>query len=130
MKMLRILQSAMLALVLAMSLGVVATTAPADAAKLPKREITLERTQKNWRAFQLRGEVQNWRNKRVIIQKKACPKCKWKKVRTVKANKNSVFRTRILAPKRPGKKWRWRVVVRKHGKFARTRSLPIVLWLR
>lgn len=130
MKMFRLLLSATLACALALSLGVVASTAPADAAKLPKREIKLERTQKTWRAFQLKGQVENWRNKRVIVQRKTCPKCKWKKVRTVKTNKKARFRTRILAPKRPGKKWRWRVVVRKAGKYARTRSLPIVLWLR
>lgn len=130
MKFFRLLQSAVLAALLGLALGVTAPAQATDAAadSRPQRVIEWKEKQKDWRTFLIKGKVQDLAGGKVLVQKKKCRACQWKTVRKVRTNDRTRFRTKIYAP-RTGK-WFWRFQVRGGDGYARSRSIKIVMYLR
>ncbi|WP_110180417.1 hypothetical protein [Nocardioides solisilvae] len=108
----------------ALLLGGPLLAVPAQAEDLPVRTIEWTTTQKTYRAFQLKATISDMVDGKAVIQQKKCGKCKWKKFKKVNVNANGVAKTRILAPKEPGK-WLYRVQVNGQDGFARSRSTKI-----
>lgn len=131
MRIIRTVIAGLLAALLGMS---VLAPAQADQA-LPKRTITEQdpnEHQIDFNAFRLKGTVTElqadgvsylpYAEKRVQLQKKACPKqsCRWRTVRQFKTNDSGAFKTKIFAP-RTGR-WKWRVKVKGSNGYATTKG--------
>lgn len=131
MRIIRTVIAGLLAALLGMS---VLAPAQADQA-LPKRTITEQdpnEHQIDFNAFRLKGTVTEvqadgvsylpYAEKRVQLQKKACPKqsCRWRTVRQFKTNDSGAFKTKIFAP-RTGR-WKWRVKVKGSDGYATTKG--------
>lgn len=98
--------SALVALVLTALLPIAATTGSASAqtterAKEKHALFAAGKEIRNTNKFIAYGRVSTYKNRRLIIQRKNCGKCKWKHYKKVKTNKkNGKFRTRITPGKR------------------------------
>lgn len=103
---------------------------PAEAAApTKKRKISTKVTQKGQQLF-LGGHVgpgNKYRKRMVIIQKKECPKCKWKRVNAKRTNAKSNYRVKIHV-KHDGKKDFFRVKTKRGGAFKA--SFSRVHWVR
>lgn len=120
---------ALIALLASLLLGVSLTAAlPAAGEELPQRVIEVSTKQKDWRTFVLKGTVQDHAEKKVLIQKKKCGKCKWKIVDKTKTNDRSKFRAKIYAPVKG--KWFWRAKVNGYGGYAPSYSEKIATYLQ
>lgn len=73
----------------------------------------------SWNAFRMKGSVSEvgadgiavpYAKGKVMVQKKACGKCKWKTIKKIKTNDSGAYRTRIFASTTDT--WRWRVRVK------------------
>ena len=98
--------------------------APAQADDRPTRNIEWNTTQKDWRTFKLKATVEALPNGKAIIEKKACGKCKWKKLKKVKTNDRSILKTKIYSPRTSGK-WLYRIRVNAQDGYAMSRSTRI-----
>lgn len=102
--------------------------APAEAAA-KKRTISTKVTQKGQQLF-IGGHVgpgNKYRKRVVIVQKKECKKCKWKRVNRGKTNGKSNYRLKIHV-KHDGKKDFFRVKTKKGGGYKA--SFSRVHWVR
>lgn len=87
------------ALLLALGLGLVAAS-PAQAAKPPHNVTGLKAQEiRNSGKFFIAGKVTTYKNKRVILQKKNCGKCKYKRFKTDKTNAKGQFRINFDGPR-------------------------------
>lgn len=141
MRIIRTVIAALLAALLGMS-AIAAAPAQADQA-LPKRTITEQppsEHQINFNTFRLKGAVTElqadgvtslpYAEKKVQLQKKACPKssCKWKTVKKVKTNEVGKYKTKIFAP-RSGR-WKWRVKVKASNGYGTTKGQAWTLFFK
>jgi hypothetical protein len=125
----RMLRTVLAALVAALLLtGALVSSAGAGSA--PKRVIEEDKPrQVSYNGFKMKGKVYDpqldgtllpYADQKVQILKKACGKCGWKKVKTVKTNENGAFKTRIYAPNKGT--WRWRAKVKHSNGYGNTKG--------
>ncbi len=113
---------ALIALFIATTLGMSALAAvPAVAAgSLPTRVITGDDTQKTYRSFSLKGNIEAFPSSKARLQKKECGSCKFKTIKKVKTSAYGNYSTTIYTP--PRGKWKWRVKVKAQGGYATSYS--------
>jgi len=75
-----------------------------------------------WRAgrLSLRGDVEDYSSREVLVQRKACEACSWRRFDLARTGKRGWFRSRIGAPAR-GSTW-WRARVAASGGYAKSYS--------
>ena len=95
-----------------------ASASTAAAARLPRRKMTARLVQESATTVAIRGWVQRWPGRRVVIQRKRClsSACAWQFHRVVRSGPASRYRSRIFAPV-TGRLY-WRAVVRRTRTFA------------
>lgn len=77
--------------------------------------------------FFIKGSVKpKWKRKPVVIQRKTCKSCAWKKWDVVKTNRKGKFSARIYAKKKAGKIW-YRPMVKPTTQFVRTIGGAVVI---
>lgn len=78
------------------------------AAPAPRRDITSEVVARGGRLY-LRGDVEAWPRGKVLVQRKACEDCRWRRHERTRTGKHGWFRSRIGAPRHGSTFWRARV---------------------
>lgn len=94
---------------------------PSVAAKaLPKRNLNDRLVQRNGKLF-MRGKVSPAYKKRIIVvQRKTCKSCSWKRVARVRTNSKSVFIYQMGAPRRGN--WFFRAYAPKFNGYGKSWS--------
>ncbi len=100
----------------AVAIAPVADATPAS--KAGTRKVTAKIVKKHNKLF-FQGKVQDYKKKKLVIQKATCdpskPKCKFKKFKKVKTNAKNKYRQKVAAPRHG--EWYWRAMVPASGGY-------------